>query len=44
MDFDKITRMDSGKFVYVIGLNLPSIKIDGNSEQIFYVKCVLCQV
>ena len=38
MDFDKITRMDSGKFVYVIGLNLPSIKIDGKFEQNFYVK------
>ena len=38
MDFDKITRMDSGEFVYVIGLNLPSIKIDGKFEQNFYVK------
>jgi len=38
IDFDKITRMDSGKFVYVICSNLPSIFIDGKFEQNFYVK------
>jgi len=30
--------MDSEKFVYVIGSNLPSIFIDGKFEQNFYVK------
>ncbi len=38
MDFDEITRMNSGKFIYVIGSNLPSIFIDGKFEQNFYVK------
>jgi len=38
MDFEEITRIDSGEFVYVIGSNLPSIFIDGKFEQNFYVK------
>ena len=38
MDFEEIIGMDFREFVYVIGSNLPSIKIDGKFELFFYVK------